>query len=80
MQHTIHIFGASGCGTTTLGAAVAEKLALTHFDVDDFYWRLTDPPFVEKHQRAQCIADLDAAMTNPRVGCSLGRYVVGVMG
>ena len=49
MQHTIHIFGASGCGTTTLGDAVAEKLPLTHFDVDDFYWRPTDPPFVEKH-------------------------------
>ena len=63
MQHTIHIFGASGCGTTTLGAAVAEKLALPHFDVDDFYWRPTDPPFVEKYQPAQRIADLDAAMT-----------------
>ena len=63
MQHTIHIFGASGCGTTTLGAAVAEKLALPHFDVDDFYWRPTDPPFVEKHQPAQRIADLDVAMT-----------------
>ena len=62
MQHTIHIFGASGCGTTTPGAALSEKLSLTHFDVDDFCWRPTNPPFVEKHQPAQRLADLNAAM------------------
>ena len=62
MQHTIHIFGASGWGTTTLGAALSEKLPLTHFDVDDFYWRPANPPFVEKHQPAQRLADLNAAM------------------
>lgn len=44
----IHIFGASGSGTTTLGAALAETLGVAHFDSDNYYWKKTDPPFVEK--------------------------------
>jgi len=41
----IHITGASGSGTTTLGAAVSKMLGVTHFDTDDFYWLPADPPF-----------------------------------
>jgi len=41
----IHIFGASGSGTTTLGAAIAERFGHTHLDVDRFFWIPTDPPF-----------------------------------
>jgi len=41
----IHILGASGAGTSTLGAAVAAALAVPHFDTDNFYWLPTDPPF-----------------------------------
>lgn len=44
----IHIFGASGSGTTTLGRALSSRLGLAHFDVDDYYWLPTDPPFREK--------------------------------
>ena len=62
MQHTIHIFAASGFVITTLGAVLSEKLSLNYFDGDDFYWRPTNPPFVEKHQPAQRLADLNAAM------------------
>ncbi|MFV0360506.1 adenylate kinase [Tropicimonas sp.] len=43
--HRIHIFGASGSGTSALGRALAEALASQHFDTDDFYWYPTDPPF-----------------------------------
>ncbi len=46
--HRIHIFGASGAGTTTLGRALASALETQHFDTDDFYWYPTDPPFREK--------------------------------
>ena len=46
--HRIHIFGASGSGTSTLGRALADALASQHFDTDDFYWLPTDPPFREK--------------------------------
>ncbi len=41
----IHITGASGCGVSTLGEALAERLRCAHLDTDDFYWSPTDPPF-----------------------------------
>ncbi len=44
----LHITGASGSGTTTLGRALAQRLAAPHFDSDDFFWRPTDPPYREK--------------------------------
>ena len=44
----IHIFGASGSGTTTLGKALAQKLNYQHLDADDYYWVKTNPPFQEK--------------------------------
>ena len=34
----IHILGASGSGTTTLGRALAERLQCRHFDTDDYFW------------------------------------------
>ena len=43
----IHIVGASGSGTTTLGAALAARLEYEHLDTDSFYWKQTDPPFQE---------------------------------
>jgi adenylate kinase family enzyme len=44
MAH-VHILGASGSGTTTLGRALADKLAVPHLDTDDIYWLQTDPPY-----------------------------------
>jgi adenylate kinase family enzyme len=41
----IHVMGASGSGTTTLGQALAEKLGIRHLDTDHFFWMPTDPPF-----------------------------------
>lgn len=45
----VHIFGASGSGSTTLGRALAISLGIMHIDVDDHYWKQTDPPFREKN-------------------------------
>jgi len=44
----IHILGASGSGTTTLGRAVAQHLRCPSFDTDDYYWLPSDPPFHHK--------------------------------
>ncbi len=44
----IHISGASGTGTTTLGRALAAKLRIPHFDSDDYYWIPTVPPYTHK--------------------------------
>ncbi len=41
----IHIFGASGSGTTTLGKALHQKTGYRHLDADNYYWEKTDPPF-----------------------------------
>jgi adenylate kinase family enzyme len=41
----IHILGASCCGTTTLGRALAQALNARHLDSDDFFWLPTDPPY-----------------------------------
>jgi adenylate kinase family enzyme len=43
----IHITGASGCGVTTLGHAVADALGVAHHDVDDYFWCPTDPPYLQ---------------------------------
>ena len=41
----IHLVGASGSGTTTLGRALAQHLDCLHRDTDDYFWVPTDPPF-----------------------------------
>lgn len=38
MVKRIHILGASGVGTSTLGKALADKLNYCHLDTDDYYW------------------------------------------
>src|SRR4029450_3942966 len=60
MIRRIHILGASGSGTTTLGRALAERLQYPHFDTDDYFWLPTDPPYTqqrERTERAQLLMD-----------------------
>lgn len=61
----IHVFGASGSGTTTLSRALSERLAVDHFDADEYFWAPTEPPFTQKHppeKRVELLAaDLDRA-------------------
>ena len=44
----IHIYGASGSGTSTLAKALQEKLKYTQLDTDDYFWEQTNPPFTTK--------------------------------
>ncbi|QWW70331.1 AAA family ATPase [Rhizobium sp. WYJ-E13] len=57
MMH-IHITGASGSGTSTLGLALAETLGIRHLDTDDFFWMPTDPPFTTPREVGARIAML----------------------
>lgn len=41
----IHLFGASGSGTSTVGLAIAARSGHVSLDTDAFYWLPTDPPF-----------------------------------
>lgn len=44
----IHILGASGSGTSTLGAVLAERLGHEFVDADALFWLPTDPPFTTR--------------------------------
>lgn len=44
----IHIYGASGSGTSTLGSALQEQFGYTQLDTDDYFWEPTNPPFTAK--------------------------------
>ena len=46
--NVIHIFGASGSGTSTIGRFIARRLNYCFMDTDDYYWEPTDPPFTTK--------------------------------
>ncbi|NBF02744.1 AAA family ATPase [Pseudomonas sp. Fl5BN2] len=60
MANRIHIFGASGSGTTTLGRELAEHLRCKHFDSDDFYWQPSAKPFSCRRPREERIHKLQA--------------------
>ncbi|RFB87750.1 adenylate kinase [Rhizobium leguminosarum bv. trifolii] len=56
----IHVMGASGSGTTSLGLALADRLDIAHLDTDDFFWLPTDPPFTmprDADQRIQLLLE-----------------------
>ncbi len=59
----IHIFGAAGSGTTTLGKFLAERLTIPHLDTDDYFWEDTEIPYSQQREREQRIellkTDLD---------------------
>ena len=58
----IHIVGASGSGTTTLGAALALALDVPHQDSDHFFWLPTEPPFTTQRPQEDRLPMLKAAL------------------
>src|SRR5262245_65783331 len=59
MKTRIHILGGSGSGTTTLGAALAHRLAIPHLDTDDYYWLPSHPPYAAKRPVEERLRLLD---------------------
>jgi len=59
------VIGASGAGTSTLGRAIASARASQHFDLDDFFWEPTDPPFLKRRMPAERVRLLNQ-MVLPR--------------
>jgi adenylate kinase family enzyme len=66
----VGITGASGCGVTTLGAALAARLGAVHIDTDDHFWVATDPPYQIKRDIPDRLARLAAGQA------LTGRWVV----
>ena len=58
----IHVTGASGTGTTTLGRALAQRTGWPAIDADDFFWEPTDPKFSTKRAPAERDALLSAEL------------------
>ena len=58
----IHILGASGSGTSTLGKAISEKYGHVLLDTDDFFWMPTNPPFTTPRERDKRTKLLDKDM------------------
>lgn len=48
VKNVIHIFGASGAGTSTLGKKICTELGYKFMDTDDYFWLPTNPRFTEK--------------------------------
>ncbi|KAG4443090.1 hypothetical protein IFR05_001416 [Cadophora sp. M221] len=61
----IHILGASGSGVSTLGTNLSSALSVPLFDVDDYYWLPTDPPFTTKRSIPDRLA-----LINPLLECA----------
>lgn len=47
-KNIIHIYGASGSGTSTLGKKLSEELGFRWMDTDDYFWMPTNPPYTTK--------------------------------
>jgi len=60
MKSRIHIFGASGSGTTTIAQVVAKTMGYKHFDTDDYYWLDTGQPYAQTRPIEERIALMEA--------------------
>lgn len=55
MKQKLHIFGASGSGTTTIAKIIRDRLGHEHFDSDNYFWQNTKDPFTVERQRDECL-------------------------
>lgn len=53
MNNVIHIYGASGSGTSTLAEYIGRQLNFAWMDSDDYYWIPTDPMYTVKRTPAE---------------------------
>ena len=71
----IHITGASGSGTSTLGRALAASLGGTHLESDDYFWLPTSPPYREKRDKQERLKTLTEDLNSARVPVLAGSIV-----
>ena len=55
MKNLIHIYGASGSGTSTLGRKISEVLGYKFMDTDDYFWLPTNPKYTMKRNKEECL-------------------------
>jgi len=72
----VHVVGASGTGTTTIGRALADSWSVPHADVDDYFWEPTDPPYAAQRDPEARLALMEA-MFAPRPAWVLSGSIMG---
>ena len=60
----IHIFGASGSGTSTLGRKICFELGYKFMDTDDYFWLPTDPKYTTKRNVEDRLAMMKTDIQN----------------
>lgn len=55
MKNIVHIYGASGSGTSTLGRKICDELGYTFMDTDDYFWLPTNPKYIAKRDKKERI-------------------------
>ncbi len=60
----IHIYGASGSGTSTLAKSISQKYNYKMLDSDDYLWLPTNPPFLKLRPREDRVKLMKKDMHN----------------
>ncbi|MBY3219418.1 hypothetical protein HFO21_34555 [Rhizobium laguerreae] len=68
----IHIFGAAGAGSTTLGSLLSGRLSIKQIDVDQLTWDHTTRPFGGRHPRK-----IRSARVRAEIECETSAIVTG---
>ena len=55
-NQVIHIYGASGSGTSTLGRFICTQLGYFFMDTDNYFWEPADPPYTSKRNISDRLA------------------------
>ena len=63
-KSVIHIYGASGSGTSTLGRFIAEQLGYAFMDTDDYFWLPTKPMYIKKREKAERLQMMEKDILN----------------
>lgn len=63
-KQIIHIYGAAGSGTSTLGRYISEKLGYHWMDTDDYFWQPTNPPYRTKRNSSERLALIKRDIAN----------------
>ena len=56
MKNVIHIYGASGSGTSTLGRKISDELGYRFMDTDDYFWLPTNPKYTTPRSKEERLA------------------------
>ena len=56
MKNVIHIYGASGSGTSTLGKKICDELGYWFMDTDEYFWLPTNPKYTKKRSKEERVA------------------------